>query len=145
MACNSVKNMYYKSAQTAYNDASQAFVATGTQVQILGNLVCNTGCSLSTTGAGFVVNNGGLYRFSFDVIATPSATGTMVLQMYNGTTALPCAVANVTSDASTTETMHIETVVRLNSCCGVQPVIGCQISGVAGTISHVCGSAVKLA
>ena len=65
MSCNQrLKNSHYKSAQNAYNNTPQAFIASGTPVNVLGILNTDTGCSLETVTGGFVVNNGGLYRIS---------------------------------------------------------------------------------
>ena len=67
MSCNSrFKNAHYKSAQNAYNNTPQTFVAAGTPVNVLGILNTDTGCSLDTVAGGFVVNNSGLYRISYD-------------------------------------------------------------------------------
>lgn len=140
--CN---NAYQKSAQTAYNNAAQAYTADGLTVNVLGNLATNTGVSITTNTGGFRINNGGLYRISYDVTSTPGAAGAQVLQVYNGAVAMPCAIATDTVAADGIITQHVETVVRLATCCAVQPVISARISGVAGTINHVCASVVKLA
>lgn len=139
------KNSCQKSAQAAYNNAGQAYVAAGTELLLLGTLITDTGISIDTQSGGFVVNNSGLYRFSFDVTSTPSEAGAQTVQLYNGTSAMPCAIATNTVAAAETITQHIETIVRLNTCCAIQPVISARISGAAGTINHVCASAVKLA
>lgn len=142
MTCN---NAYQKSAQTAYNNTAQTYTADGLTVNVLGNLDTNTGVSISTQTGGFRVNNGGLYRISYDVTSTPGAAGAQVLQLYNGTVAMPCAIATDTVAADGIITQHVETVVRLVTCCAIQPVISARISGVAGEVSHVCASVVKLA
>lgn len=144
MACNNCK-CWQKSAQAAYNDAAQAYVAAGTQISILGDLVTDTGESITSTSGGFRINNGGLFRISFDVTSTPTAAGAQVLQLYNGSTAMPCAVSTVTTTAAGIVTQHVETVIRLATCCAIQPTISAHISGVAGTINHVGANAVKLA
>lgn len=144
MNCN-CKNPCQKSAQAAYNNAEQPYVAAGTDIAILGALFTDTGVSICAQSGGFAVNNGGLYRVSFDVTSTPSAAGTQIIQLYNGLSAMPCAVATDTVAADGVITQHVETVVRLNTCCAIQPVISARISGVAGVINHVCSSAVKLA
>ena len=138
MACNNCK-CWQKSAQAAYNDAAQAYVAAGTQISIMGNLVTDTGESITTTSGGFRINNGGLFRISFDVTSTPTAA------LYNGSSAMPCAVSTVTTTAAGIVTQHVETVIRLATCCAIQPTISAHISGVAGTINHVGANAVKLA
>lgn len=145
MSCNNCKNAYQKSAQTAYNNAEQAYVAAGTNINVLGNLITDTGVSISTQTGGFRINNGGLFRVSYDVTSTPAAAGAQVIQLYNGSSAMPCAIATDTVAADGIITQHIETVIRLATCCAMQPVISARISGVAGTINHVCASVVKLA
>jgi len=145
MSCNNT-NQFAKSAQAAYNNSTQAITAVGvTTIAILGNKVCDTGCSITTNTSTFNVLKSGLYRFSFDITLTATTAGTAIVQMYNGTVALPCAVAQVTADADSAHTTHIETVLPLNSCCGVRPAISVGITGVAGSVTHVCGSAVRLA
>ena len=145
MSCNNCKNAYQKSAQAVYNNAEQAYVAAGTNINVLGNLITDTGVSISTQTGGFRINNGGLFRVSYDVTSTPAAAGAQVIQLYNGSSAMPCAIATDTVAADGVITQHIETVIRLATCCAMQPVISARISGVAGTINHVCASAVKLA
>ena len=145
MSCNNCKNAYQKSAQAAYNNAEQAYVAAGTNINVLGNLITDTGVSISTQTGGFRINNGGLFRVSYDVTSTPAAAGAQVIQLYNGSSAMPCAIATDTVAADGVITQHIETVIRLATCCAMQPTISARISGVAGTINHVCASAVKLA
>ena len=145
MSCNNCKNAYQKSAQAVYNNAEQAYVAAGTNINILGNMITDTGVSISTQTGGFRINNGGLFRVSYDVTSTPAAVGAQVIQLYNGSSAMPCAIATDTVAADGVITQHIETVIRLATCCAMQPVISARISGVAGTINHVCASAVKLA
>lgn len=145
MSCNNCKNAYQKSAQAAYNNAEQAYVAAGTNINVLGNLITDTGVSISTQTGGFRINNGGLFRVSYDVTSTPAAAGAQVIQLYNGSSAMPCAIATDTVAADGVITQHIETVIRLATCCAMQPVISARISGVAGTINHVCASVVKLA
>lgn len=144
MSCN-CKNVYQKSAQAAYNNAAQAYVADGTNVSVLGNLITDTGVSITTQTGGFRINNGGLFRVSYDVTSTPAAAGAQILQLYNGSTAMPCAIATDTVAADGIITQHVETVIRLATCCAIQPTISARISGVAGTINHVCASVVKLA
>lgn len=138
-------NAYQKSSQMAYNDSAQAYTADGTTINILGNLITDTGVSITTNTGGFKINNGGLFRVSYDVTSTPSAAGTQIVQLYNGSTAMPCAASTVTTTADDIITQHVETVVRIATCCAIQPTISARISGVAGTVSHVCASALKLA
>ena len=105
----------------------------------------DTGCSLETVTGGFVVNNGGLYRISYDVIFTASGAGVAELKALKDTVALPCADAQITTVADNVYTLHIETTVYIPVCCNGTPTISAAIGGVAGTINHVCASMVKLA
>ena len=146
MSCNSrLKNSHYKSAQNAYNDASQAFVAAGTPVNVLGILNTDTGCSLDTVAGGFVVSSSGLYRISYDVVFTADGAGTAELKLLKDTVSLPCADAQVTTAANNIYSLHVETTVYIPVCCNGTPTISAAIGGVAGTITHVCASMVKLA
>lgn len=143
MACEN--KCWQKSAQTAYNDAEQAYVAAGTQVNVLGTLATDSGVSVKTQTGGFQIVSGGLFRVSYDVTSTPGAAGTQVLQLYSGASPLPCAVVTDTAAANGIMTQHVETVVDLATCCALRPVVSTRISGVAGVINHVCASVVKLA
>ncbi len=146
MACNSkLKNAHYKSAQNAYNNTAQTFVAAGTPVNVLGILNTDTGCSIDTVTGGFVVATGGLYRISYDVVFTADAAGTAELKAFKDTVALPCADAQVTTVANNIYTLHVETTIYIPVCCNSAPTISAAISGIAGTINHVCASMVKLA
>lgn len=146
MACNSkLKNAHYKSAQNAYNNAAQAFVDAGTPVNVLGILNTDTGCSIDTVTGGFVVSSSGLYRISYDVVFTAGGAGTAELKLLKDTAALPCADAQVTTVANNIYSLHVETTVYIPVCCNGAPTISAALGGVAGTISHVCASMVKLA
>lgn len=146
MSCNNrLKNSHYKSAQNAYNNTSQAFAATGTPINVLGVLNTDTGCSIETVTGGFNISSSGLYRVSYDVTFTPSAAGVATLQGYKNTTTLPCMATQATVAAGSVYTLHAETTIYIPVCCNGIPTISANIGGVAGTISHVCASAVKLA
>lgn len=146
MACNqSLKNAHYKSAQNAYNNTAQAVTETATQVNVLGILNTDTGCSIDTNTGGFVIRSSGLYRISYDVTFTATAAGAVTLQGLKDTTALPCMTAQATTVANGVYTLHAETTVYIPVCCNGTPAVSATIAGVAGTISHVCASVVKLA
>ena len=146
MSCNNrLKNSHYKSAQNAYNDTSQAFAATGAPINVLGVLNTDTGCSVDTVTGGFRINASGLYRVSYDVTFTPSAAGVAVLQGLKDTATLPCLNAQATVAAGSVYTLHAETTIYVPVCCNGAPTISATLGGVAGTVSHVCASAGKLA
>lgn len=144
MSCN-CKSNYQKSAQLAYNNSPQTYTAEGTTIAVLGNLATDTGCSVGTQTGGFAINNGGLFRISYDVTTTPGASGAQILQIYDGANPLPCAVVTDTVAADEIITQHVETVMRIATCCAIHPVISARLSGVAGVVNHVCASVVKLA
>lgn len=144
MSCN-CKNEYQKSAQTAYNNAEQAYAAAGTTINILGNLATDTGVSINTQTGGFQICSGGLFRISFDVTSTPAAAGAQIIQLFSDATPLACAITTDTVAADGIITQHVETVIRIATCCALHPNISARISGVDGTINHVCASVVKLA
>lgn len=140
------RNAYQKSTQCAYNNAIQAVVSDGTTLELLGTKVSDTGISIETTENTFRILRSGVYRFSIDVNFTAGATaGTVRLQLFNGIAPLPCSNSVTSVAADSSETMHIETVIPLNSCCGNIPNISAQVSGLAGTVTHLCANAIKLA
>lgn len=129
---------------TAYNNTEQAFVAAGTQIQILGNVATGVGSAVSAQNGGFRVNTGNTFRFSYDVVFAPSAAGIAQVQLYKDGTALPCAFVQETVADGSTYTLHAESVLNVGTCCNSHPIISAQISGVAGTISHVNASAIDV-
>lgn len=144
MTCGN-RNGQCRSAQTAYNDIAQPFVATGTPIIILGTSATDTGASIETEPTVFKIKNSGLYRISYDVDLTADAAGTVNVQLYDGQTPLPCATAYRTTAADLEYAIHVETTLQLNTCCMFRHMIGARISGIAGEITHVCASCVKLA
>lgn len=145
MICgNTLKNCKVRSAQTAYNDAEQAFVATGTPITILGVKATDTGIAIDTESTVFDINASGIYRISYDVDLTAGGAGVVTLQLYDGLNPLPCSVAARTVATDLEYAIHVETVLALNTCRAVSHAIGARISGVAGNITHVCASCVKL-
>lgn len=146
MSCNNrLKNSHYKSAQNAYNNTPQAVPDTATPINVLGVLNTDTGCSVDTITGGFVVSSSGLYRISYDVIFTATDAGTVTIQGLKDTLELPCMVSSATVAADGVATLHMETTVYIPVCCSGNPTISATVSGVAGTINHVCASVVKLA
>lgn len=91
------------------------------------------------------VKASGLYRIGFDVTLDPTAAGTAIIQMTKDGVAMPEAVATVTTVANTLITVHVETTRYIAVPCHVNsPAYGVVSSGVAGTVTHVTGYAVKL-
>lgn len=136
---------HQKSAQVAYSNASQPYVATGTPLAILGAQETDCGCSVKTQPGGMQICTGGLYCLEADVTSTPTAAGTQVVQLYRDGVAIPSAVSTITAVAAAIVTQHVGTVLRVGVCCAGCPVFTVRISGVAGTVSHVKMAAVRLA
>lgn len=138
--------MYRKSAQVAVNTTAQAITAAGTTLNVLGIKLTNTGCSISTLGNGFKINDGGLYKIRYVITVTPTAAGTLAAQLFVNGTALPCSLIQNTVAANTTYTYVIEApAVCVQACCAVQPIITATVSGVAADVTYVSASAVRLA
>ena len=145
MACGkTLKSCIVRSAQTAYNDVEQAFVATGTPIVILGVKATDTGMAIDTEPTVFDINASGIYRISYDVDLAAGGAGVVTLQLYDGLSPLPCAVAARTVATDLEYAIHVETILHLTTCCAVGHSIGARIGGVAGTVNHVCASCVKL-
>lgn len=140
-----MNNQYAKSCVRVYNNSDQAFTAALTPLNLEGTPVVNNGCSLTLNTDNIRVNRSGLYHLSADVTYTPTAAGVAIIQLYKDGMALPCAIAQQTVTAGTVYTDHIETDLCLNTCCVNRPLITLNISGVAGTVNHICAGAVKLA
>lgn len=147
MSCcnNTLKNPNYKSAVRAYNATAQPVVAAGTRLAILGQTCTDTGCALTAGTNAVTVNAKGLYYFSADVTLTSTAAGVAIVQLYNGTTALPCAISQQSVAIGGIATLHVETELYLNPCCNVAPQINIQASGVAATVNWVGMTAEKRA
>lgn len=143
MACSN--NRYRKSSVVAINSASQTFASTGTTL-LPGSAVSVTGCSLSVAGSGIQVNSDGLYQIDAAVTFTPSAAGVVTVQIYKDGVLLPCTIRQMTVAADSVHTIDTRAAaVVASSCVMVRPIFTVQISGVAGTVSYICESGVKLA
>lgn len=137
--------LYQKSVQESYSDSEQAYVAAGSQINILGTKATDTGCSISANTGGYTIESSGIYRISYDVTSTPSAAGDQILQLYKDGVALPSAISTSATTEGGVLTQHVEAVLAIRTCSAVTPSITARISGVAGTINHTRASAVKLA
>lgn len=131
-------------AKTVYNNETQTVTTAGTNLEILGDIVTSVGTGIRTYNYGFGILRSGLYRISFDITFTPTGAGTEVLSIVKDGTTLPCAVAQFTAVDATTTTQHIETVIYVPTCVMIKPLIGVNISGVAGAVTHICASVVAL-
>lgn len=163
MACNcATRNPGYKSCVHTFNSTSQPVTAAGATLAI-GSPVTYTGVSLTPGANSVVVNTRGLYRFAADVVFTGAATSSSssssstsdtstaatnnveTVQLYNGTTALPCNLAQNTVNGNAVASFHVETELQLYPCVNVTPTISVKASGEAGTVTFVDFTATKLA
>lgn len=142
----SCKNKNYKSAQVAVNTTAQNVVAAGTTVNVLGNMVTDTGCSIATNSTGFKINASGLYNIRYAITFTAGATGTLAIQLFKDGIALPCTLVQDTVADASTYTIIVEApAIVVGTCCNICPNITAVASGVAGSIDYVCASTIRLA
>lgn len=134
-----------RSCSTTYTNSNQTVTEAVTTLSILGGEVTSTGKCINAQSSGFNVKASGLYRIGFDVTLNPTAAGTAIIQMTKDGVAMPEAVATVTTVANALITVHVETTRYIAVPCHVNsPAYGITSSGVAGTVTHVTGYAVKL-
>lgn len=92
---------------------------------------------------GIRINNAGtrLYEAESTVTFTPSAAGTVTLQMYLNGASLPCTLRQMTvaSDTEYTITTHAAAFLS-GSCAMIKPVVSVLIGGVAGTVNWMSES-----
>lgn len=142
MACS--ERCEQRSAQTAYNEAAQAYTADGNALALLGALATDRGDSVKTQAGGFLIRYGGLFRVSADVTSTPAAAGVQTVRLMLENAVMPGAVVQDTTTAGAEMTQHVETVAVIPTCCAIQPVVTVWIGGVAGTVNRVNANIVKL-
>ena len=126
----------------AVNTASQPFVAAGTNLNP-GARATAGGCGLALLTTGIQINNAGtrLYEAESTVTFTPSAAGTVTLQMYLNGAALPCTLRQMTVAADTEYTLTTHASAFLSgSCSMIKPVVSVVIGGVAGTVNWMSES-----
>lgn len=133
-----------RSVQTGYNDMLQTYTAEGMQIEFVGVHNINEGSAIVLGDGDFDIRSSGLYDIRCTVVSTPSAAGTQTIQFYDNGVALPQAIESETTVADSILTQHLETTLNLKCCCAVDHVITARISGVAGTISHVQVSCIKV-
>ena len=111
--------------------ASQQEILFGQQFGQLNDRIANLGNGICNLGYEMQGNIGQL--------------GKEVALGLKDTAALPCMTASVTTAENGIYTLHAETTVYVPVCCNGTPTISAVMSGVAGTVTHVCASVVKLA
>lgn len=142
----SYKTKNYKSAQVALNTAAQSVVAAGTTVEVLGSRLTDTGCSVHADDVGFKIIASGLYNIRYVLTFVAEAAGVLTAQLYRDGVALPCSLSQNTVEAGNTYTIAVEApALVVGTCCNICPTITAMVSSVAGTITRVCASAVRLA
>lgn len=143
MSCckRNLKRCNYKSIERAFNNVSQAFVSTGTTLNLLGTLATDTGVSISTNTNNFTINTCGTYIISADVTFEPTGAGNVIVQLYKNGVALPCAISIFTVAVGDIYTLHVETDLYLKE----DDIISVNISGVAGDVTWIGATCEKLA
>ena len=92
---------------------------------------------------GIRINNAGtrLYEAESTVTFTPSAAGTVTLQMYLNGAALPCTLRQMTVVSDTEYTITTNAAAFLSgSCAMIKLVVSVLIGGVAGTVNGMSES-----
>lgn len=124
-----------------YNVANQT-LAVGDVIALAVNDVHFAGCcdGLSHAAGTGVINirTPGVYEFSAVITVTATAAGTIGVQLYNGATAVPGAVATQTAAAADIVTLNISKLIRVRPSCaaiGNAAALTIQLTGGAGTVT----------
>lgn len=139
------KNQYAKSCVRVSNAVPQVVTDTATPLVLRGVTAVDSGCAITLDTSSVTINKSGLYRFSADLVFTPSAAGTFTVQLYNNGIPVASALSRDGAESGNTAPMHIDTELCLSACCASKPVITLVVSGVAGSVTNVSFGAVKLA
>lgn len=151
MGCgsNSCKTAYQKSCQRYYNNNAQALGANSTLVlTIAGARVVDTGLSIQTEPQSYDILKPGLYHISGDVIFTSSAAGNIVFEVLMDGVPMPCTIKARSIGATGTVSIHTETDIVVNGCCGVNKTLTFVVTSIdtgAGSITAFCSGVTKLA
>ena len=98
---------------------------------------CNTFTNTDTT---ISINQSGYYEVNVSANFVPSAAGLVSIELYEGTTPIPTAIASTTGVIGDTYNLNFSKIIRvLPNCCGVVTNIPTVLSvvntGVAGSVS----------
>lgn len=100
-----------------------------------------TGCTITHTPGSttFTLTRPGYYYISFNTIVSSTETGNVVVQLRNGTTLIPGAIASADVAATTDiDTIGFSTIIRVPpSCCAIDntAVISIINSGISATLT----------
>lgn len=155
MACNNrYKNKNYKSAVEFYNTPAQALATTNTIanpliVNLVGNVVTDTGIAIDLEPNAIDIECTGLYRVYADIEFTSTAGGIITMALTLNGEILPETIKIRTVGATGTIFIPTETVRRVHTCCALENykfgVIVYSDGTATGTVDRVSGNAIKLA
>lgn len=154
MSCNKYKNKNYKSAVEFYNTATQTLATTNTAtnpltLNLVGNVVTNTGVAIDLEANAIDIECSGLYRVYADIEFTSTAGGIITMALTLNGEILPETIKTRTVGATGTIFIPTETIRRLHTCCTLDQYnfgLILYTDGTAtGTVGRVSGNAVKLA
>lgn len=132
-----------KSAIYAINTNTQT-VAVNSTIPLT-TIARRFGCHCNLSGNGVGIVGTGYYRVAADVVATPSAAGTVQIQLCKDGTPIPGATASATVAAvSTTVTFPIDCLIRNVCCADASSLLTLLLTGAESVISNACMTVEKI-
>ena len=125
--------MSCKSCLYAANTNTQAVAVNG--VISFGNVVRRFGNNVGISGGNVIMNGAGYYDIDTNITFADTAAGTATIQLYANGTAIPGALAQITTGtANAVHSISIPAVVR-NTCCA-DNIITAVVTGVAISVTN---------
>lgn len=149
MSCfNSSKSRCMKSCARNYNNTSQLFLPESVNVlTVAGAKVVDTGIAIDTEPQSYATAYSGLYHIEADVTIAATTAGAVTLQWYMDGVALPCTYTEQYVAVAQVDTVHLETDLFFESCCGkVNHVFTLLLTAdatAAGAVTHICSGVIK--
>lgn len=132
---------------SSYSIVSQAVAADSTLNFDITRIL--TGCTVKHVDGTptFTLNKPGYYFVTFDGVITGTEAGIVTVELINGNTAIPGALASATATVGDTATLNFATIVRvLPSCAAIDNTVKLTVlnSGVAATYTNANINITKL-
>lgn len=129
--CKMSKSAIYTNNSTAQTLAVGETIA-------LGNVIRRFGCNLGISAFGITLMGNGYYKVDANIVALPTAAGTVTAQLYVDGMAVTGASATAETTAATQEvTLPISALIRVQNCCNRDSALSIVLSGAAGVVSNV--------
>lgn len=131
------------SAIYSVNSTAQTLTATTPATINFGNVVRRFGPSVSMNGGDVIVSTSGFYEVNVNLGITVG-DGNVTVQIYKDGTAVPGAVATITSSAADTAcAVTIPFIIRNKCCC--DSTLSCVVtSETAGTVNNAAIEVTRL-